>query len=124
MEQQPQVLRVRVLDKHRVDVTVLKAVDLTLKKDEQVCVIGASGAERAPMRPCCDRAEVPISGQIYIHGSRIAHKASRSCDPYCRRLSSNRAGQSRIWRSETRTAHSFAAAHRGLTIENSRHRKV
>ncbi|AEM42731.1 ABC transporter [Ketogulonicigenium vulgare] len=93
MEQQPQVLRVRVLDKHLGDVTVLKSVDLTLKKDKQVCVIGASGAERAPMRPCCDRAEAPISGQIYIHGSRIAHKTSRSCDPYSRRLSSNRAAK-------------------------------
>ncbi|NLN42322.1 MAG: amino acid ABC transporter ATP-binding protein [Clostridiales bacterium] len=57
------------------DLKVLKGVNTKIKKQEVVCVIGASGSGKSTFLRCLNLLEEPDEGEIYIDGiSLLEHK--------------------------------------------------
>ena len=51
--------------------TVLRGIDLRVRRGELVCVIGPSGSGKSTMLRCCNRLEEPSAGQIVLDGQDI-----------------------------------------------------
>lgn len=54
--------------------SVLKDINLSVKKGEVLSIIGASGSGKSTMLRCINMLETPSSGQILYHGKDIASK--------------------------------------------------
>jgi ABC-type polar amino acid transport system ATPase subunit len=69
------VIEVVNLHKSFGDLKVLKGVNTKIKKQEVVCVIGASGSGKSTFLRCLNLLEEPDEGEIYIDGiSLLEHK--------------------------------------------------
>ena len=59
------------LQKQFGDHSVLKDINLSVKKGEVLSIIGASGSGKSTMLRCINQLETPTSGQILYHGKDI-----------------------------------------------------
>lgn len=62
------------LQKQFGDHSVLKDINLSVKKGEVLSIIGASGSGKSTMLRCINQLETPTSGQILYHGKDITSK--------------------------------------------------
>jgi polar amino acid transport system ATP-binding protein len=53
--------------------TVLKGIDLAVKENELVFIIGPSGSGKSTLLRCCNRLEEPDSGSIRVDDTDIMH---------------------------------------------------
>ncbi|GIM27586.1 peptide ABC transporter ATP-binding protein [Clostridium polyendosporum] len=65
------MLRVKKLYKYFGELEVLKGIDLTVRKGEVVCLIGASGSGKSTLLRCINFLERKNDGQIWIGGREI-----------------------------------------------------
>jgi polar amino acid transport system ATP-binding protein len=54
---------------------VLKGIDLTIKPQEVVCIIGPSGSGKSTFLRCLNLLEVPTRGEIVIDGEKVTDPA-------------------------------------------------
>jgi polar amino acid transport system ATP-binding protein len=54
---------------------VLKRVDLCVMPGETVCILGPSGSGKSTLLRCINWLEMPDSGAIFLHGTRMGMKA-------------------------------------------------
>jgi polar amino acid transport system ATP-binding protein len=71
-------LRVEDLSKAFGTKTVLRNVDLEVRKGETVVVIGASGSGKTTLLRCISHLELPTSGFVYVDGRPIGRLATAS----------------------------------------------
>ncbi len=69
-------LRVEGLSKTFGDKTVLRGVDLTVRRAETVVIIGASGSGKTTLLRCVNYLERPTAGTIHIDGKPIGRIAA------------------------------------------------
>src|SRR5919199_1841938 len=62
------ILEVRALRKVFGSLEVLKGVDLAVRPQELVFVIGPSGSGKSTLLRCCNRLEEPTSGSVRVDG--------------------------------------------------------
>ena len=62
------------LQKQFGDHTVLRDINLSVKKGEVLSIIGASGSGKSTMLRCINLLETPSSGQVLYHGQDITAK--------------------------------------------------
>src|ERR671928_1672090 len=68
MDEVEPILDVRALHKVFGSLEVLKGVDLAVRPQELVFVIGPSGSGKSTLLRCCNRLEEPTSGSIRVDG--------------------------------------------------------
>jgi polar amino acid transport system ATP-binding protein len=64
----PPILEVRGLRKSFGHVEVLRGIDLAVRPQELVFIIGPSGSGKSTLLRCCNRLEEPTGGSIHIDG--------------------------------------------------------
>src|SRR5437899_7006753 len=64
----PPILEVRGLRKNFGHTEVLRGIDLVVRPQELVFIIGPSGSCKSPLLRCCNRLEEPTRGSIRIDG--------------------------------------------------------
>lgn len=70
------MIELKGLRKSYGDHEVLKGIDLSIPKQQVVCVIGSSGSGKSTMLRCLNLLEVPSEGNILIEGRDITQKAN------------------------------------------------
>jgi polar amino acid transport system ATP-binding protein len=70
-DSRPPILDIRGLHKNFGDAEVLRGIDLAVKAQELVFVIGPSGSGKSTLLRCCNRLEEATAGSIYIDGIDI-----------------------------------------------------
>ena len=50
---------------------VLKGINMTVRRQDVVCLLGPSGAGKSTLLRCINRLEEPTSGRVYIDGEEI-----------------------------------------------------
>ena len=68
------VLRVENLKKNFGRLEVLKGINVEIKKEEVVCIIGPSGGGKSTFIRCLNLLEHPTSGDIYFDGVDLMNK--------------------------------------------------
>lgn len=69
------VIKVEQLNKFFGKLQVLKNVNLDVKRNEVVCIIGPSGSGKSTLLRCINRLEEPTSGEIYFESTKMtSHK--------------------------------------------------
>ena len=68
------VLRLEGLTKSYGNVPVLKGVDLTVRRGETVCLIGASGSGKSTLLRCVNFLGYPTSGRIFLEGKLVGRE--------------------------------------------------
>ena len=71
------IIKVSGLRKSFEETSVLKGIDLEIKKGDVVCVIGASGSGKSTLLRCMNLLEFPNGGEVYMNGDLITPP-----DPY------------------------------------------
>ena len=69
-----EVLRLEGLTKSYGTTPVLKGVDLTVRRGETVCVIGASGSGKSTLLRCVNFLGYPTAGRIYLEGKLVGRE--------------------------------------------------
>ena len=64
----PPILDVRGVRKSFGALEALKGVDLAVRRQELVFVIGPSGSGKSTLLRCCNRLEEPTAGQVFVDG--------------------------------------------------------
>lgn len=67
------ILKIHNLKKSFGNNTVLKGISTEIKKGEVVVIIGPSGSGKSTLLRCLNYLEVPSSGEIYFHESRVGY---------------------------------------------------
>ena len=75
-DSRPPILDVRGLRKSFGATEVLRGIDLAVKPQELVFVIGPSGSGKSTLLRCCNRLEEPTSGSIRIDGVDLMDRAT------------------------------------------------
>ncbi len=65
------ILRIVGLHKSYGSNTVLKGIDLEVRRGEVVFVIGPSGSGKSSLLRCCNQLETASAGQIVVDGDEI-----------------------------------------------------
>jgi ABC-type polar amino acid transport system ATPase subunit len=68
------MIKIKHLDKSFKDHQVLKDINLTIRQNEVVVVIGPSGSGKSTLLRSINLLEIPTSGNIYIEGQDITDK--------------------------------------------------
>ena len=68
------MIKIKNLYKNFGTLEVLKDVNLTIKKGEVVCIIGASGSGKSTLLRCINYLEEPTKGEIVIDGTSLSGK--------------------------------------------------
>ena len=76
MDEVEPILDVRALHKVFGSLEVLKGVDLAVRPQELVFVIGPSGSGKSTLLRCCNRLEEPSSGSIHVDGVDLLSPAT------------------------------------------------
>ncbi len=71
-----EVLRLEGLTKSYGATPVLKGVDLTVRRGETVCVIGASGSGKSTLLRCVNFLGYPTAGRIYLEGKLVGREVT------------------------------------------------
>jgi polar amino acid transport system ATP-binding protein len=72
----PPILEIRGLRKTFRDVEVLHGIDLVVKPQELVFVIGPSGSGKSTLLRCCNRLEEPSAGSIRVDGADVMARST------------------------------------------------
>src|SRR5262249_18300232 len=72
----PPCLRIRGLRKALKGVEVLRGIDLAVRPQELVFVIGPSGSGKSTLLRCCNRLEEPSAGSIHVDGVDIMARST------------------------------------------------
>ena len=75
-DSRPPILEVRGLRKSFGATEVLRGIDLAVKAQELVFVIGPSGSGKSTLLRCCNRLEEPTGGSIRIDGVDLMDRAT------------------------------------------------
>ena len=75
-DSRPPILDVRGLRKSFGATEVLRGIDLAVKPQELVFVIGPSGSGKSTLLRCCNRLEEPTGGSIWIDGVDLMDRAT------------------------------------------------
>ena len=75
-DDRPPILEIRGLRKKFGDVEVLRGIDLTVKAQELVFVIGPSGSGKSTLLRCCNRLEEASTGSIHVDGTDIMARST------------------------------------------------
>lgn len=67
----PKMIETVNLTKRFDELTVFENLNITVHKNEAVCIIGASGSGKSTFLRCLNNLEVPTSGQIFIDGEEM-----------------------------------------------------
>ncbi|MEX2321617.1 MAG: ATP-binding cassette domain-containing protein, partial [Saccharospirillum sp.] len=59
------------------ELEVLKGISLEAHKGDVISVIGASGSGKSTFLRCINMLEIPTSGDIQVHGEKVAFKTNR-----------------------------------------------
>src|SRR5881296_1761662 len=70
-QDRPPILEVRGLRKSFGHTEVLRGIDLAVKPQELVFIIGPSGSGKSTLLRCCNRLEEPTSGSVVVDGTDI-----------------------------------------------------
>jgi len=70
------MIEVKNIHKKFGDLHVLKGIDLTVKKGEVVCVIGASGSGKSTLLYCINGLEKVQSGEVFVNGVSVHAKGT------------------------------------------------
>jgi ABC-type polar amino acid transport system ATPase subunit len=68
------MIKVMNLEKRFGNNEVLKGIDLEVKKQEVVCIIGPSGSGKSTLLRCLNRLEEPSAGELFIEGINLFDK--------------------------------------------------
>jgi len=71
------IIQVRNLSKSFGVTTVLRSIDLTVRRGEVVSLIGESGSGKSTLLRCLNLLEMPSGGEIRIHGETIGFVQDR-----------------------------------------------
>lgn len=71
IEQNPCLVEIRDLRKSYGSVEVLKGIDLCIKRNEVVCIIGKSGSGKSTLLRCINGLEVFQSGALLVSGKPV-----------------------------------------------------
>src|SRR3954464_12729507 len=74
--ERPPILQVRGLRKSFGHTDVLRGIDLAVKSQELVFVIGPSGSGKSTLLRCCNRLEEPTQGSIRIDGVDLMDRST------------------------------------------------
>src|ERR1700683_824075 len=72
----PPILDIRGLRKKFGDAEVLRGIDLSVKAQELVFVIGPSGSGKSTLLRCCNRLEEPSAGSIRVDGADVMARST------------------------------------------------
>ncbi|KAB2953937.1 amino acid ABC transporter ATP-binding protein [Heliorestis acidaminivorans] len=67
------MIKIKDLHKKFGKLHVLKGVNLSVKEQEVVCIIGPSGSGKSTLLRCINHLEKPDGGQIYIDGTYLSN---------------------------------------------------
>lgn len=68
------MIKVNDLGKSFGSTEVLKNINVEIRKQEVVCIIGPSGSGKSTFLRCLNRLEEPTSGEVWINGKNIVDK--------------------------------------------------
>ena len=68
------MLNVKKLDKSYGDLKVLDQIDLDVKENDVISIIGPSGSGKSTFLRCLNLIENPSAGDIYFQGKKITNK--------------------------------------------------
>ena len=68
------MIEVKNLHKSFGSLEVLKGIDLTIPKQQVVCLIGSSGSGKSTLLRCLNLLEEPTSGEVFVEGKQINSK--------------------------------------------------
>ncbi|MDR0880057.1 MAG: amino acid ABC transporter ATP-binding protein [Clostridioides sp.] len=68
------MINIKNLTKKFGDLTVLKNIDLEIKKGEILVIVGPSGSGKSTLLRCMNLLEVPTGGEVIFEGKNIADK--------------------------------------------------
>jgi polar amino acid transport system ATP-binding protein len=71
-----EVLRLEDLTKAYGKAVVLKGIDLTVRRGETVCLIGASGSGKSTLLRCVNFLGYPTSGRIWLEGKLVGQEVT------------------------------------------------
>ena len=74
------ILELRHLQKQFGEHSVLRDIDLTVRRGQTVSIIGASGSGKSTMLRCINLLETPSGGEILFHGENIQNKEFKLAD--------------------------------------------
>src|SRR5271167_5193675 len=66
--------------KGKIEVPVLRGVDLEVERGEMVAVVGASGSGKSTLLHILGLLDAPDSGQVVLEGRRIDDRSDRERD--------------------------------------------
>ena len=66
------LIDIKSLDKYFGNLHVIKNVDLSIDKNEVVCIIGPSGSGKSTLLRCINYLEVPTSGEVLYKGKVVS----------------------------------------------------
>ncbi|MBV9246351.1 MAG: amino acid ABC transporter ATP-binding protein, partial [Methylobacteriaceae bacterium] len=76
------LVRIVALSKSFGIVPVLQGIDLEVSRGECLSIIGPSGSGKTTLLRCINYLERPTSGEIWIDGTRIGHRAGNANSRY------------------------------------------
>jgi len=76
------LVRIVALSKSFGIVPVLQGIDLEVSRGECLSIIGPSGSGKTTLLRCINYLERPTSGEIWIDGTRIGHRAGNASSRY------------------------------------------
>ncbi|PKK40018.1 hypothetical protein ABB02_00812 [Clostridiaceae bacterium JG1575] len=77
-KQSEPMIEVRQLTKRFDELTVFSDLNLTIHRNEAVCIIGASGSGKSTFLRCLNHLEIPTQGTILIEGEQLDPKDKTS----------------------------------------------
>ncbi|KAA8998425.1 amino acid ABC transporter ATP-binding protein [Affinibrenneria salicis] len=70
------ILRIRGLQKQFDEHTVLKGIDLDVRRGEKIAIIGGSGSGKSTLLRCLNFMEIPSAGTIELDGEILGHQGN------------------------------------------------
>ena len=63
----------------KLHVDVLKGINLTVKNNEMLAIVGASGSGKSTLLHCLGGLDKPTSGEVFVNGKNINQLSQKAC---------------------------------------------